>query len=229
MADDNTYDHLFDGEPGEEELTSLSALLAEPALWEPADPETEDAIVALISAEMGASEPRTSSQTTSEVGTDHGADVIPISSARRWLGSITTGVAAAVILIALYSVGTTWFDTNDASPDGIEFALGATDLAPAGRATALITDTPQGTRILLDVAGLPPADDGSYYEAWLRKSPEIGVSAGTFHLRGGDGVIELWAGVTIEEYPLLTVTIQDEAIPESSGMVVLKVNTTSGG
>ncbi|MBV1894375.1 MAG: anti-sigma factor, partial [Ilumatobacteraceae bacterium] len=66
------------------------------------------------------------------------------------------------------------------------------------------------------------APDGFYYEAWLRKSPEVGVSAGTFHLRGGDGSIQLWAGVALDEYPILTVTLQTEGGgAASSGIVVL--------
>jgi hypothetical protein len=85
-----------------------------------------------------------------------------------------------------------------------------------------IAETPLGTRLILDVAGLPPAAPGQYYEAWMRTGPEAGVSAGTFHLRGGDGEIELWAGVTLDAYPLFTITIQDEADPLSSGRVVLK-------
>ena len=228
MANDDPYDHLFGDEPDDQELTALSALLAEPALWEPDDADTEDAIVALISAEMGSSAP-TSVPVETREGNGNGADVVPISSARRWMGSLTAGMAAAVALIAIYALGTALLDSDDSGPEGIEFALDATELAPDSQATALIADTPQGTKILLDVSGLPPADDGTYYEAWLRQSPEIGVSAGTFHLRGGDAMIELWAGVTLEDYPLLTVTIQDEATPESSGVVVLKVNTATEG
>lgn len=38
------------------------------------------------------------------------------------------------------------------------------------------------------------------------------MSAGTFHLRG----------VTAADYPLFTITIQDEADAESSGRVVLE-------
>jgi hypothetical protein len=61
---------------------------------------------------------------------------------------------------------------------------------------------PLGTRLILDVAGLPPAEPGEYHEAWMRTGPEVGVSAGTFHLRGDHGQIELWAGVTADNYPL---------------------------
>jgi hypothetical protein len=107
--------------------------------------------------------------------------------------------------------------------DVVEVALAATDLAPEATATAAISAPGAGTRIVLDVAGLEPAPPGQYYEAWLRKDAEVGVSAGTFHLRSGDCEIELWAGVSTSDYPLLTVTLQDEAQTESSGKVVLKV------
>jgi hypothetical protein len=241
MSSDDTHDHLSGHEPEDEELIDLSSLLADPAVWEATDGETEDAIVALISAEVaGSTEPSTAEAgSATDLGgddegqdptkTSKGAEVVPISSARRWVGSLAAGVAAAVALIALYAAGTTMLGTDEAEPSGTEFALEATELAPDSEATALIADTPQGTKILLDVSGLPPAGEGTYYEAWLRQSPEVGVSAGTFHLRGGDGVIELWAGVTVTDYPLFTVTIQDEAMPESSGAVVLKVDTSAAG
>jgi hypothetical protein len=102
-------------------------------------------------------------------------------------------------------------------------ALVGTDLAPGASAEALIDPGPLGVRITLDVSGLAPSPPGTYYQAWVRKSPEIGISAGTFHLRGGDGEIELWAGVSTEDYPLITVTLQQEGDgTESSGKVVLK-------
>ena len=58
---------------------------------------------------------------------------------------------------------------------------------------------------------------------------DVGVSAGTFHMRGGDGSIELWSGVSPDDYPLVTVTIQQEADgAESSGRVVLRGLLTDG-
>lgn len=56
----------------------------------------------------------------------------------------------------------------------------------------------------------------------MRIDADTGVSAGTFHMRGGDDEVELWTGVTADEYPLLTVTIQEVGQAESSGRVVLK-------
>lgn len=148
-------------------------------------------------------------------------DVVPIERARRrWVGPLL-GAAAALVLVAAVGLASLTLRGDD-DPD-LEVALVGTDLAPDATAVAEVTGTPMGTRLVLDVTGLPPAPDGQYYEAWLRQSPEIGVSAGTFHLRGGDGAIELWSGVTVDRYPLITVTIQDEdAGAMSSGRVVLK-------
>jgi hypothetical protein len=110
----------------------------------------------------------------------------------------------------------------------VELALAATELAPGASADAAIDTTPLGTRILLDMRDLPPAPAGTYYEAWLRIDADIGVSAGTFHMRGGDGEIELWAGVSIDDYPLFTVTLQDEGGgAASSGRVVLSARFES--
>jgi len=239
MATDTPHNCFPEDEPDDDALAALSALLAEPAMWEQADPDTEDAIVAMISAEIEAasSDPETTNRPTelprlapitngasSKTEPIGGATVIPISMAHRWLRPVGVGVAAAIVLIAGYALGANSIGRDD----GTEFALAATELAPGGEATAVISETLQGTRIRLDVSGLPPAADGSYYEAWLRQNAEIGVSAGTFHLRGGDdGVIELWAGVSVEDYPLFTITVQDEAVPDSSGQVVLKVNTAA--
>ncbi|MDW3219153.1 MAG: anti-sigma factor [Acidimicrobiales bacterium] len=179
----------------------LAAFLAEPSMWDELDPAVEDAIVAAIAEER-----------------DLVAPVIAVDARRRWVTPLLAG-AAVVVLVAGLLV--TFLRDDTVTPE-IELALDATDLAPSAEGLVEIDTTPLGTRLILDVSGLPPAPAGQYYEAWLRTGPDVGVSAGTFHLRGGDGRIELWAGVTIEDYPLFTITIQDEADPTSSGRVVLK-------
>lgn len=200
---------------------ALAALLGDADLWEDNDPADEAAILAAI-GEMAAptvgdpiDESPLHEPTTGDVAPI--SNVTPISSARRWVGPFVAGIAAAVVLFAGFSVFAGSEDRN-----GIELALTATDLAPAAEGLVEIVATPNGTVLLLDVSGLPPAPEGSYYEAWVRQDAAIGVSAGTFHLRGGGGEIELWAGVTVEDYPLFTITIQDEADPVSSGQVVLR-------
>lgn len=193
---------------------ALAALLGDADLWEDNDPADEAAILAAI-AEMAA--PTVGDSFSEAVPAGAPSDVTPISSARRWVGPFMAGIAAAVVLFAGFTVVAASDDRS-----GIELALTATDLAPAAEGNVEIVATPNGTVLLLDVSGLPPAPEGSYYEAWVRQDAAIGVSAGTFHLRGGGGEIELWAGVNVEEYPLFTVTIQDEADPVSSGRVVLR-------
>ena len=199
-------------EVSEEDLNALASLLSSPDMWGPADPALEDSIVAAIANEAAAVEtPQPPDDADEEL-----AAVIPISRFRRTAVTFLAGAAAAAALI--FGIGS--FVGND--EEGVFLALEATDLAPEATAEVELVETPIGTLIRLDVADLPPSPPGSYYEAWLRIDGETGVSAGTFHLRGGDGEIVLWAGVSPETYPLFTITIQDEAQPESSGVVVLR-------
>jgi len=59
------------------------------------------------------------------------------------------------------------------------------------------------------------------------RAPDAGVSAGTFHMRGESGEIELRAGVLSDEYPIFWITLEDEdGDSSSSGRVVLKADLT---
>lgn len=236
----NDHPHNSDDDPidvSQGALDELAVILGDATMWESTDPADDEAIFAAISelaAADGADaeapvvqlpvtqpvdEPRLVDpvQAASPIQTAEPSNVVPISSARRWVGPFAAGIAAALVLVLGAS---TLFGGSD--PEGVELALASTDLAPDAEGVVEIVDTPNGTVLLLDVSGLPPAPEGSYYEAWLRQDAAVGVSAGTFHLRGGGGDIELWAGVTTDEYRLFTITIQDEADPMSSGRVVLK-------
>lgn len=221
----NNDDDLADVDQGA--LDDLAAMLGDASLWEETDPGDEAAIMAAI-GELAAVEPVVAQLPVAELDTSIAApldstpaevpsNVVSISSARRWVGPFAAGIAAALALVIGVSAVTGGSDL-----DGVDLALAPTDLAPDASGVVEIIDTPNGTRLLLDVSGLPPAPEGSYYEAWIRQDAAVGVSAGTFHLRGGGGEIELWAGVTTDDYPLFTITIQDEADPLSSGQVVLK-------
>ncbi|MEM8620356.1 MAG: anti-sigma factor [Actinomycetota bacterium] len=215
MADDLTPAQPDDA-PGALDA-DLSALLADPAMWETPDPAGADALVAAIAADRGDG----ATPHTEKAHPPAPAPVVEIGAYRRRLAPILAGAAAIVVLLAGALIVAV-VDGDDVS-DGVLIALSGTDLAPDAAAEADIADTPIGTRILLDVTDLPPAEDGTYYEAWLRQSAEVGVSAGTFHMRGGDGEIELWAGVTLDDYPLITVTLQQEdGGAASSGAVVLR-------
>jgi hypothetical protein len=131
------------------------------------------------------------------------------------------GIAAAA-LVAVVVAATVIVARGGSDGDGVVVALSGTDLAPGASATADVVDTPAGVRIVLDVDNLEGAPPGSYYEAWMRTA-QGRVSAGTFHLRGGDDPIELWCGVSASSYASMTVTLEDEGDDErSSGRVVLE-------
>lgn len=191
----------------------VASLLADPDVWTEPPAGLEDSIVAAIAAE--ATPPPNASSTSS-------GEVVDLSARRRrrWTVGALAAAAAAVVVIGGAVIVSSRDDDSRSFDTAI--ALEGTDLAPTADGVAEVTTTPLGLRIILDVRDLPPAESGTFYQAWVRNDSG-GVSAGTFHLRGGDGAIELWAGVAIEDYPLVTVTLQEEgAGPESSGQVVLR-------
>ena len=206
---------------------AVEAMLGDAEMWAPVSEDAQESIVAAVLSEV------TAGAVDSEADVADGADVADnvtsLSAARdaaatersqpsRWSG-FALGAAAALLLIA----GIVGVSRLGGSGADLEVELAGTDLAPTASAVAEVTATVDGTRIVLQVEDLAPAPEGMYYEAWLRQDAAVGVSAGTFHLRGGgDTEIELWAGVAPDNYPLLTVTLQEEAQPESSGQVVLK-------
>lgn len=185
---------------------ALAPLLGNVAVWSEPDAGLEDDVVAAVGAE---DPPGPASRPTRWPG-----------AVRRWLAPVAVGVAAAIVVL----IGASVLDGDtERGTTGVAVALAGTELAPGSSATATVTDTPLGTRIDLDVSGLGPAGEDAYYEAWLWNDEGDGVSAGSFHLRGGDGSIELWAGVGLADYPRMTVTRQREGAGAApSGEVVLR-------
>jgi hypothetical protein len=124
----------------------------------------------------------------------------------RMRRGVLTGIAAALLLtIALAVMG----GSGQVQGEGTVVAMAGTDLAPGANGTATLRETPSGWYIRLEVSGLPPAPEDSYYEGWVWDSGE-GVSIGTFHLRGGTEPVALWSGVDVAEYPEIWVTLEDE-------------------
>lgn len=183
-------------------MDALSALLARDSVWDVPGPDVEERVLASVAAEAELPAPLT-------------GPTRPGLAERRHLRII--GVAAALLLILGLTIGLL------ASDDGVplQVALAGTELAPGATAVAELEDTPQGLRVRLEVSGLAPAAPGTYYQGWI-KSGSDAVTIGTFHARGGAGVIELWAGVSSDQYNSIAVTLQQEgAGAESSGLVVL--------
>ena len=183
------------------ELDELRRLFASPTTWDEPPPELADDIV----AEIRAATP----------------DVQAPAVQRRssWIRPVLTVAAAAVAVLAV-ALGVVLVTGDD--DGGESFTLAATEVIPDATGSATVESTGSGLSISLNIDGLPPAEPGTFYQAWMRGDGGS-VPIGTFHAREGDGPIELWSGVDVADYPTMTVTLQQEgAGPESSGIVVLR-------
>jgi hypothetical protein len=185
---------------------ALDRLLEDPTVWQDPDPRLEDAVVTAIVAEAAAVADRPPPDI--EVLDGSGAVGAPRRRGGRW-GLAVSAVAAAAI-VALVAVATV---RRTPEPAEQVLALAPSADAPAGSAgSARVEERADGTRIVLEVQGLAPAPADEYYEVWMQEDgDDQGVSAGSFHLRGGGHErIELWSGVTPDEYPVVTVTLEHE-------------------
>jgi Anti-sigma-K factor rskA, C-terminal len=180
-------------------------LLADDAVWAEPSPTGVDDLLAAIEAESGG-----------------GVPAAPVAGPRvpsRGRSRRLMLVAAAAGVVAL--AGLVGILVSSADGGGQDFAVAGTELAPRASGVATVEETGSGVAIELDVSGLPPAEPGTYYQAWV-KGPGGLVTVGTFHMRGVDDQVDLWSGVPLDRYPTLTVTLQQEgAGQESSGRVVL--------
>lgn len=141
-----------------------------------------------------------------------------MSAARDRRGRLLL-VAAALMGVA--AVGTAVV-ISQTGQDSTVVALTPTELAPDASGTAELSERPSGFSIELDIDALPPAAEGSYYQAWLKNADGELVTIGTFHARDGSDDVILWSGVDPADYPTLTVTLQREGEgAQSSGQVVL--------
>ena len=214
------------------ELDDITALLADPSLWDEPPAGLGDRVVTAIGRESGRhlgmvtriDEPSMRPGNTSSIETS--AAVIPISAGRRsgssagranrgWIRPFLSGVAAAAAIAG----GALSLKAATKGDDGATvLALAGTELAPVGvSGTARIIETSSGLRIELDARGLPRRDGTQYYQAWLKGVAGL-VPIGTFHT--GDKVV-LWAGVSLADFPTLTVTLEEVGDQESSGQKVL--------
>jgi hypothetical protein len=191
--------------PSDDDIARVEALFAraDATLWAEAPPSTEAAIMAAI--------------------VDHESDAADGADApQRRLGmkfGATAWLATAAALVVV--VTGVALITRGGGDEAAVFALSGTERAPDASAEVEMSETPVGVKILLTPDALPPAPDGTYYECWLSDG-EVKVSAGTFHLQGGTGQIELWAGTTGPEFDRLAVTLEplDDDL-DSSGDVYL--------
>lgn len=140
---------------------------------------------------------------------------LPVEGGRsgsRWLWPAAAALVGAALVLLFVVFG--GFGAAVDEP-GLFFAV--TGDGVSGRAEVGASEA--GWWIRIDLQGLEPAPDGSYYEGWLTDGTDL-VSVGTFHMRDGDNVV-LWSGVPMSDYPQFSVTRELIAEgPSSSGVVV---------
>jgi Anti-sigma-K factor rskA len=193
-----------------ETATRFRDLLADDAVWAEPSPTGVDDLLAAIQTESGGTVP--AAPATAPAAQPR------VPSRRRSRRLMLVAAAAGIVAVAGV-VGILVRSADDGA--GQDFAVAGTELAPNASGIVTVEETGSGVAIELDVSGLPPAEPGTYYQAWV-KGPDGLVTVGTFHMRGGDDHVDLWSGVPLDRYPTLTVTLQQEgAGQESSGRVVL--------
>jgi hypothetical protein len=197
---------------------SLARLLDNPAVWAEVTPGLKDRVLAEA---LGRVEPTAFDEDEGEDAPDDGPgglvdDVVtPFqtrprhAAARPPLWQRPVLLAAAALALVGVTVGGTLLATRDATePSGTEVALAGTENMPDASATAELRDEPSGVQVTLNVSGLPPAPERTFYEAWLVSEDRGKVSAGTFHIREPQDDIILWLGVDPADYDAITVTRQ---------------------
>jgi hypothetical protein len=133
-------------------------------------------------------------------------------------------IAAAAAAVAALALGTVIGRSTGGSDSDRQVAVSATDLAPDIDGTVGVRTVRSGVELRIDAPGLPRRDGGDFYEGWLKSCDGAQlVPIGTFHELAD---VTAWAGVSTDDFPILTVTREAVAAPQdvaqgSSGEVVL--------
>jgi hypothetical protein len=183
------------------ELPLLADLLADPSTWAEPDGGLEDRIVGAVTA----AEPDAPSSVTPITAGTRRAH----APGRRRVVWASVAAAAAIIIVVVAVIA-----TRPGSDPDYRTQLAATALAPDAHATADIASTDAGFRVTLDARGLPELQDGEYYQAWLKDAADTLVPIGSFS--SDDDTVTLWSGVSPEDFPTMTVTIESRDNDQSS-------------
>ncbi len=166
----------------------LVALLSDPSLWEEPSPDLEARVVAAVATGM--------------------APPVVVTAPRRrrrWLTPAATAVlgaaAAALVAFAAWPNRTTEVASG---PGGTPVVMKGTDLAPEADGTAAVKKLGSGWAISIAIPDLPWREGTDFYQVWVRDcAKQYLVPAGSFHdLKK----VVAWAGVSLDEFPVITVT-----------------------
>ena len=203
-TEDSRAQYLASGTPeggeSQDRLDLIRDVLSADATWAEPPPQVADGLLAALAAEA--------------IPMPHAKE------ARSGHWPLVLAGAGSLVAIAALVLGTINVIQDERSS---VVAMSGTELEAAALGEAEFGPNGAGWWIRLDVTGLPPAPEGSYYEGWVWSDDGDGVSIGTFHLRGEDMPIVLWSGVPLADYPSIWVTLESEADgPEASELIVMK-------
>lgn len=219
-------------------LDRIGGLLADEAVWGEPSAGLRDSLMAQVRAEQDtAADATTPPPFRSAQQPGAPGDELAERRSRRRLGMLGGGLVAAAAAVAVFM-----FAVRPAgNPDVTTYELAATELTPDLDATVDVLPLPAGVAITLHIKGLPPAEEGTYYAAWLMPemdamgddtmtddsmTPMVGV--GSFHWREGGIPIELWSGVDTDRFPMFMVTLQNENDPPVASDIVVMTGRLTG-
>lgn len=186
---------------------------------DPADQDRLDAIRAILGDEAAWAEPP--AWVGDEVFEQVEADALPprVTKTSPWIAvAVIFGALVVAVAAAAGGLFTEPIDTV--------IAMNGTELHPNAAGEAEIGSTGSGWWIRLDTEGLPPAEEGTYYEGWMWNDHGEGVSIGTFHLRDDSEPVTLWSGVDPDVYPSVWITLEEvDGDPAASARVVMRGRT----
>ena len=202
-TEDSRAQYLASGAPeggkSQERLDLIRDVLSTDATWAEPPPQVADGLLAALAVEA--------------------APMPAVNEQRSGRWAMVLAGAGSLVAIAALVLGSVSVIQDEG--DNV-VAMSGTELEAAALGEAAFGPNEAGWWIRLDVTGLPPAPEGSYYEGWVWSDDGEGVSIGTFHLRGEDMPIVLWSGVPLADYPSIWVTLESEDDgPEASELIVM--------
>ena len=145
--------------------------------------------------------------------------VIPRRNDRRRLPSWVAVVAAVFCVLAV--LGTIFVPDLSGGRALASATLTPTDLAPDAGGQVSMEDANGNMEVSLKAWGLPPCEDGRYYELWLVEGEER-VSAGSFTVGpSGNVEVNMNAPEFAGSYPAVGITYEHDRDPRASDAKML--------
>lgn len=145
--------------------------------------------------------------------------VIPHRHDRRRLPSWVAVVAA--VFCVLVVLGTIFVPDLSGGRALASATLTPTDLAPDAGGQVSMEDANGNIEVSLKAWGLPPCEDGRYYELWLVEGEER-VSAGSFTVGpSGNVEVNMNAPEFAGSYPAVGITYEHDRDPRASDAKIL--------